>query len=386
MTETLLDYTYSTGILMSTLWNQSGLVNISGNTTISYNQYCPTDPTTGRKSVTGCTNTASSQIIYYYIEEYGLDLQLSLNSSDAYTSSYNSVTISIKADGSTPGTISFAEINSKLADFDLKSADDIAALNYACGVVSEAGYGSSATGTSWNLELFYRSGFTCVVEAPMWHSYYIQKYWSWGNTDSQGKYRISSEGYEVLIENLTAGNVVGVSIPGHALVIDGYNADNDTFHINYGWGNSSNTRWYTREEMYAAQYHDFLYDFNLGYVSTFTVSDSEVYGSNTFIRAWEQANGMRGTNTITFTDSTDGVNQVWQNYLTVSDTTIVEHMNIDVMVVNSVSSWGFGFYDEGYTGKVTFNDFSGSLIVNTDKSQNAAFYWDDAMLLDFSGA
>ena len=31
-------------------------------------------------------------------------------------------------------------------------------------------------------------------------------------------------------------------------LIDGYDADNDLFHINYGWGNSTATRWYSREE------------------------------------------------------------------------------------------------------------------------------------------
>ena len=31
----------STGIMLSTLWNQSGIAKVGDNTTITYNQYCP---------------------------------------------------------------------------------------------------------------------------------------------------------------------------------------------------------------------------------------------------------------------------------------------------------------------------------------------------------
>ena len=66
----------STGIMLSTLWNQSGVIDLGGNTTITHNEYCPLDGNT--HSLTGCTNTAAAQIIYYYIEKFGLDLQLVL--------------------------------------------------------------------------------------------------------------------------------------------------------------------------------------------------------------------------------------------------------------------------------------------------------------------
>ncbi|MBQ9336855.1 MAG: C10 family peptidase [Lentisphaeria bacterium] len=64
----------STGILLSTLWNQSGICNIGNNTTIRYNEYTPIDTDTGEHSVTGCTNTAAGQLIYYFIEKKGLTL------------------------------------------------------------------------------------------------------------------------------------------------------------------------------------------------------------------------------------------------------------------------------------------------------------------------
>ena len=87
---------YSTGILLSTRWNQSGIYNIGSNATVRYNEYTPLDPRNATHAVTGCTNTAAGQLIYYFIEKQNLDLTLSLTDSDEYTSNYNSVTISIK--------------------------------------------------------------------------------------------------------------------------------------------------------------------------------------------------------------------------------------------------------------------------------------------------
>ncbi len=376
----------STGIMMSTLWNQSGIIRISGNSSTTYNYYCPTDPSVSKKSVTGCTNTAAGQMIYYFIEKHNFDLQLTLLDSDAYGSDYNSsVVIDIKADGSTPGTVSFSQINSKLADFDINSADDIAALLYACGVVAKANYSYKGTATAWSEDVFYRSGFDCVVHTSLWCETYQKRYWYWGKEDASGNFRISPEGYEVLIENLTSGRVVGTEYSGHALVWDGYDADNDTFHINFGWGNSSDTRWYTREEIYEQQYYGFMYDLFIDAAVTLSVTDGDVYGSNTFIRAWEQAEGTLGENTIIFSDSVAGTDQVWQNYLKITDDIVIENMNIDVMVVDSTTSWGIGFWDSGSNAEVVFNDFSGSLIVNTGENTSAVFYLDNSSCLDFSG-
>lgn len=53
----------STGILMSTLWNLSGIVKIAGNQTITYNYYCPIDPSRNINSITGCTDTAAADIL-----------------------------------------------------------------------------------------------------------------------------------------------------------------------------------------------------------------------------------------------------------------------------------------------------------------------------------
>ena len=237
----------STGILLSTLWSQSGVLHVGSNTTIACNEYTPIDPTTSKHSVTGCTNTAAAQIIHYFIEKGLLDLSLTLTADDAYTSERGSVVISVKSDGSTPGTISFAAVNNYLGNYSVDSAACAAALLYACGVVQQADYSSAATSTAWSPELFYRAGFQSANRFIVWGT---SKDYYWGTTDASGNASISDAGFEVLIENLRAGRPVGASVPGHAVVIDGYDAENDLFHINYGWGDrSSSTKWYTRKEM-----------------------------------------------------------------------------------------------------------------------------------------
>ena len=86
-------------ILLSTMWNQYG--KIFPDSEITFNEYCPIDPITKEHSVTGCTNTAAGQIIYYWIEQGALELQLTLNAADAYTS--NSYGRTIVIDGTASG-------------------------------------------------------------------------------------------------------------------------------------------------------------------------------------------------------------------------------------------------------------------------------------------
>jgi len=360
------------GILLSTLWNQSGIIDIGDNTTVAYNEYCPTDTNTSTHSVTGCTNTAAGQIIYYYIERKGLELALTLENPDEYTSIKGNLTIDVKADGSTPGTLSFAAINSYLADYDLDSAEDAAALLYACGVVQQADYSSSGTSTAWEETLFYRSGMTGVTVSRL--------YWGdscWGTEIEPGLYSFTDEGFEVLIENLEAGQPVGASIPGHAVVIDGYDSGEDRFHINFGWGKySPDTRWYTRQEIRDLNFYEFIYDLRTDHQETFTVTDSRLYGTGTMIRAFEQANGMSGDNTVRFDSAVRDQALELTEYIRLSGNTAVSNFNMLLTVTDSSSSWGFGFRTSDSYSAV-FDDFSGALIVDTENNYNFAFYLSD---------
>ena len=377
-----LDATGSTGILLSTLWSQSGVFSIGSNSSIQYNEYTPIDPSTSIHSVTGCTNTAAAQILYYFIEKKGLKLTLTLQSDDAYTSKNGRITIKVKDDGSTPGTVSFATVNSRLENYQLNSAVHAATLMYACGVVQKASYSSTATSTSWATNLFYRAGLQSANHFYLGSTPGASSYW--GANDENGNFTISDAGLEVIIENLLAGRPVGASFPGHALVIDGYNADKDLFHVNFGWGKTTSTRWYSRSEMREQGYYQFIYDLFTERIETLTVTSSHVYGTGTMVRAMEQAWSITGSNTVSFSSAVSGKSVTLTEYMKIKDSTTIRDFNMSVTVNNArLFSWGTAFYAEA--GSVAnFENFGGDLIVNTDKSNNVAVYCDSKSRLSFS--
>ena len=367
----------STGVLLSTLWNQGGIVDLGYNRTVTHNEYTPLDPRDSEHSATGCTNTAAAQLLYYFIENGLVDFSLTLNDDDAYISTSDNFSIDIKADGSTPGTISFAAVNDYLVNYSVDSAECAAALQYACGVVQRAHYSSSGTSTAWSHDLFFRSGFLSI------HSFYGPQpstTYYWGTADSTGHFSVSDAGFEVIIENLQAGRPVGTVVPGHALVFDGYDADNDTFHINYGWGMASATRWYTRDEIRELGFCDFLYDITAQYVETFTVTDGRVYGTGTLVRAFEQADAMKGDNTVVFVEAVRGEAVEITRRLEFSDGITVRNFN---MTVTAASDFDTCFFART-AGDLVFEDFGGELIVDTPLSYNYVWSLHNGLSLYFS--
>lgn len=217
----ILKYAESKALLsLSAGWNQKD----------PYNKYCPIDPQTGDRCVVGCTNTAASQIIYYWLENGLLDFTLTLTDSDAYRS--NEYILIESTDDPASGHLSFAKTNELLQSFNILDENCIAALCFAAGVVQQADYSSGETGTAWRKKLFVRSGFEMDEEAEQ---YAID---------------IRFDDYDILVYELLHGRPVGISLlrQEHAIVVDGYDSARDMFHLDLGWGNDSN-RWYTREEM-----------------------------------------------------------------------------------------------------------------------------------------
>ena len=215
----ILKYAESKALLsLSAGWNQED----------PYNKYCPIYPVTGERCVVGCTNTAASQIIYYWIQNGLLDFTLSLADSDAYQS--NRYIMIESSDHPESGHLSFAETNKLLQNFNILDENCIAALCFAAGVVQQADYTSKETSTAWNGDLFIRAGFE-KDEAAEQH-------------ESGMSY------YDVLAYELLHGRPTGVSVrsQSHAIVADGYDSSRNMFHLDFGWGDET-TRWYTVEEM-----------------------------------------------------------------------------------------------------------------------------------------
>ena len=205
---------------VETQWNQSGV----------YNQMCPLDNSGGR-SVVGCVATAMAMIMDYH-QYIGNPI---FTNADDYTSWGG---MYIDNDHETRDFPSFPELNNYLQDVATHYAagisltgDDKASLNFACGVTVEMSYSSTGSG-AWTSEV----ASALVNKFDYDSAEYLENY--------------GYSFYELMIDNLQSMKPTELTIyqpgyeGGHAIICDGYNT-NDYYHLNFGWGNSNNTCWYT---------------------------------------------------------------------------------------------------------------------------------------------
>ncbi|MFC1898318.1 C10 family peptidase [Candidatus Cloacimonadota bacterium] len=201
-------------------WNQSGV----------YNQMCPLD-NSGARSVVGCVATAMSMIMDYH-EYIGNPV---FTDADDYS---NWGGMDIDDDWEERDFPPFPVLNDYLQDVAAHyaagitlTADDKASLNFAAAVSVEMGFSSTGSGTWTSLvpgALLNKFGYDTAE--------YIENEGSWF--------------YDVLIENMQSMKPTELTIyqagyeGGHAINCDGYNT-NDFYHLNFGWGTSNNTCWYT---------------------------------------------------------------------------------------------------------------------------------------------
>ncbi|MBE6392067.1 MAG: hypothetical protein E7042_07740 [Lentisphaerae bacterium] len=236
------DSKYNGKVLLNTLWRQD----------YPYNMYCPT--INNARCVTGCGSTAASQVAYYWIKlGYLNSLYLYLDESNSYESfdtfstdgtyspaQYYEISDS-EAAAAAAGYLPFDKVNEIIAAGNINSTEFIAALCFSVGVYSKALYGTRGTETS-NEHIGNEAALN------------VQRYsnGAFGGQDIPPK--TSSIPVDKLIEDLLAGHpvlastapVTNMIVASHAIVIDGYNSLNDTFHINVGWGGNSDG-WYSRQ-------------------------------------------------------------------------------------------------------------------------------------------
>ena len=303
--------------LLSTLWNQSGTIYVdtgSGQTALTgytYNKYCPlVSVGSSDRSVTGCTNTADSQVIYYWLEK-GASLNLEVSSDDYFILKSDSETYFL-SNVSQVGEGTITQLNQALSVANpLENGNFIAALNFYCGVKNHSKYGSS-TSTGWSYGSYYTGVCASAYRSAGFDSHFFV---SRKGSDSacamffDETSGLTDVGFSVLRENLDYGEVIRVGIPGHAIVMDGYRYNDETeeyeYHLNFGWGiYSSSTRWYTVSD---------LNDDSEAYVSYVTVdispditvrvsSDRGDYYGGSFLRGVERINHIvSGKEMTTFT-------------------------------------------------------------------------------------
>ena len=188
-----------------------------------------------------------------------------------------------------------------------------------------------------------------------------------------------------MIENLEKGAPVVFGIPGHAVVLDGYDKATDMFHLNYGWGpddaesesvpaEKASTKWYTRDEFKALQTIGMVLDISPVYQETFTVTDSRILGTGTLVRVIQQATAMQGANIITFDETLAGSGALEMPYsLELKDKITFDGFNMTLFSPkqheaekgnnaqqdNEVAV-SFFFGDDG--NRTDFTDFRGNII------------------------
>ena len=108
-----------------------------------YNEFCPADKITATRCVTGCVATAMAQVLFYWTAPTSVTLSTE-------TDSYVTTTEGINIDGdSTPLMFpNFEALNPILEtiDYTETNLEDIAALNFMCGILVQMDYTSSESG------------------------------------------------------------------------------------------------------------------------------------------------------------------------------------------------------------------------------------------------
>ena len=199
--------------LLTTTWNQFG----------PYNDYCPTlDEAT---ALTGCVATAMAQIAYYYKYPTG-----QVPSLPAYISSTNKINVS--AWGAT--TFDWDNmLDNYSGSYNNAQKAAVATLMRYCGQAAQMDYGF--TSGAYNGDALY------AFKEKLGYS---------ANASFKSAASYSANGWEDLIyKEVHAGRPVyysalngdvGCDVGGHAFVIDGYQADGNYFHVNWGWGGACN--------------------------------------------------------------------------------------------------------------------------------------------------
>lgn len=203
--------------MITTKWNQ----------TAPYNNECPQYFTFGR-SVTGCVATAMAQILYYQRAKSVTETQAEMPSYETKTAhpDYGKLAVAGIPAGSPIDWDNM--LNTYTSSATAKQQLAVAQLMHYCGVSVKMDYSSSQSGA-----------FSYMVANAM------KQFFGYG---SSVKYVYKDDVYTddawdaLLYNELAEGRPFYLSgansSGGHAFVCDGYD-DQGCFHINWGWGGSS---------------------------------------------------------------------------------------------------------------------------------------------------
>ncbi|MBR7143981.1 MAG: C10 family peptidase [Lentisphaeria bacterium] len=390
-------------VLTTTLWNQSGeiYVKIDGTQTrlgVDYNIYCPIYNGSDR-AVTGCTNTADAQIIYYWLTKgYADQITLTANADDwfrvgKYSPSDNSGHIEFGTADEQYGVLSVDELNGILSNADIvpqageswngnktELGNFIAALNFYCGIKNNSDYYSTTATWFYVSGAYYDGTDADVYAASGFDSYYRVAFSDsgvgadWYNVSTD---RFTDLGHSILQENLDYGEVIRVDIPGHSIYMDGYRetaSGEYEYHLNYGWGvYSSSTSWYTEAEIAEIGINGITIDLSPDINVVVSNTESEYWGGS-FERGMERVNHIQTTRTgddavdFVFADDIGGKDVVIERSVTTTITSKCDvnfsNINVDLYFSSNIA------FSSGKA--MSFDLDGGSIIVNSDSANNSA--------------
>jgi hypothetical protein len=214
---TYLNYNYSNRLINNSTTSSvvSPLVKTTWNQSPNYNAMCP------GSSVTGCVATAMAQIMRYW------NYPATGNGTSSYNSNFGPLTCNYGA-----ATYNWANMPLSIST----SNSDVALINYHCGVSVEMDYSPSGSG-AW----------VCSFDNPVCAQNSYVNYFRYDPSTIQGLDRsaYTDADWTLLLKaDLDLGRPIQYvgwdpNAGGHTWVCDGYDA-NDFFHMNWGWGGSSN--------------------------------------------------------------------------------------------------------------------------------------------------
>ena len=200
--------------MVTTKWNQGD----------PFNLLCPIDKSSQR-SVTGCAATAMAQVVNYHIQNHNAPTAIK-EAIEAYTTSSQQLSVSGVAAGTAlPNKTLLLDTYGDAATDAQKTA--VAQLMLYCGTSIQMDYtsgGSGAYTADAQYALVRNFGFDETVQAI---SRDEVSYAEWIDL----VYNELTHSRPVIYSGHSSGG-------GHAFVADGY-ASGDLFHINWGWGGSS---------------------------------------------------------------------------------------------------------------------------------------------------
>lgn len=187
-----------------------------------FNRFCPLD-TNGKRTITGCTATAISEVMYFH--RYPI---AGTGTLPGYSKN-NGITIEDRPLGHEYQWDKMLPKYKNVSYTD-EEADAVARLMSDVGVMCQAKYGASSTSASSKNGVPLLATYFGYDKGV---TFYFHNYL----TDAQWK--------EALLEELGQGRpmICYANVPaggaGHNFVIDGYD-ESGRFHVNWGWNGSSN--------------------------------------------------------------------------------------------------------------------------------------------------